>query len=66
MQVKKRQRSKCPSDRTRDSDLERRLGCPAVAVGDTVLIDAHAGLEVKDGDQTVHIIREADILAIVE
>ncbi len=27
------------------------LVAPAVAVGDTVLIDAHAGLEVKDGDQ---------------
>ncbi|ABP91310.1 Co-chaperonin GroES (HSP10) [Streptococcus suis 98HAH33] len=42
------------------------LVAPAVAVGDTVLIDAHAGLEVKDGDQNVHIIRETDILAIVE
>ncbi len=46
--------------------LNGDLVAPAVAVGDTVLIDAHAGLEVKDGDQTVHIIREADILAIVE
>ncbi|HEM2851606.1 TPA: co-chaperone GroES [Streptococcus suis] len=46
--------------------LNGDLIAPAVAVGDTVLIDAHAGVEVKDGDQNVHIIREADILAIVE
>lgn len=41
------------------------LVAPEVAVGDKVLVDAHAGLEVKDGDQTVHIVRESDILAII-
>lgn len=46
--------------------LNGDLVAPAVAVGDTVLVDAFAGVEVKDGEQTVLVIREADILAIIE
>lgn len=46
--------------------LNGDLVAPTVAVGDKVLVDAHAGLEVKDGDQKVQIVRESDILAIVE
>ena len=42
------------------------LVAPCVAVGDKVLIEAFAGVEVKDGDEHLSIIREADILAIVE
>ncbi|MGT2935565.1 co-chaperone GroES [Streptococcus castoreus] len=39
---------------------------PNVTVGDKVLVEAGAGLEVKDDDETFVILREADILAIVE
>ncbi|MDO5078884.1 co-chaperone GroES [Streptococcus minor] len=46
--------------------LTGELVAPSVAVGDKVLIEAFAGVEVKDGEQMVSIIREADILAIVE
>lgn len=38
----------------------------SVEVGQTVLMDKQAGLEVKDGDNTYMIVREADVLAIVE
>lgn len=38
---------------------------PSIAVGDKVLVEAGAGLEVKDGDETVSIVRESDILAVV-
>lgn len=38
----------------------------SVAVGQTVLVDRHAGVEVKDNGDKVTIVREADILAIVE
>ena len=38
-----------------------------VAVGDVVLFAKYAGTEVKlDSDQTVLVLRESDILAIVE
>ncbi|HEL1584643.1 TPA: co-chaperone GroES [Streptococcus suis] len=46
--------------------LNGDLIAPSVAVGDKVLVDAFAGIEVKDGEQTVHVVREADILAIIE
>ena len=46
--------------------LTGELVAPIVAVGDKVLIEAFAGVEVKDGDENLSIIREADILAIVE
>lgn len=39
---------------------------PSVAVGDTVLVEAASGLEVTDGDRKVTVVREADIVAIVE
>ena len=45
--------------------LTGELIAPSVAVGDKVLVENGAGLSVKDGDQTVSIIREADILAIL-
>lgn len=41
------------------------LIAPSVAVGDKVLIENGAGLEVKDGDEKVSIVRESDILAIL-
>ncbi|MGT2716520.1 co-chaperone GroES [Streptococcus respiraculi] len=37
-----------------------------VKAGDKVLLENHAGIEVKDGDEKLLLIREADILAIVE
>lgn len=37
-----------------------------VKAGDQVLVEAHAGLEVKDGEDKVLIIREAEILAIMD
>ena len=46
--------------------LTGELVAPSVAVGDKVLIEAFACIEVKDGDENLSIIREADILAIVE
>lgn len=46
--------------------LTGELVSPSVAVGQSVLIDSHAGVEVKDNDDKVLIIREADILAIIE
>ncbi|MFU2206485.1 co-chaperone GroES [Streptococcus pluranimalium] len=46
--------------------LNGDLVTPSVAVGDTVLVENGAGLEVKDGDDKVAIIRESDIVAIVE
>ncbi|MGT2712784.1 co-chaperone GroES [Streptococcus oriscaviae] len=46
--------------------LTGELVAPSVSVGDKVLIEAFAGVEVKDGNQHLFIIREADILAIVE
>ncbi|MGX7776067.1 co-chaperone GroES [Streptococcus pluranimalium] len=46
--------------------LNGELVAPSVAVGDTILVESGAGVEVKDGDDKVSIIRESDILAIVE
>ncbi len=39
---------------------------PAVEAGQTILFEAHAGISVKDGDEDFLLIRESDILAIVE
>ncbi|MGZ7204672.1 co-chaperone GroES, partial [Streptococcus pyogenes] len=41
------------------------LVAPNVSVGDKVLVENGPGLEVKDGDEKVTIIRESDILAII-
>ena len=46
--------------------LNGDLVAPSVKVGDQVLIEAHAGIEVKDGDEKYVIMGEANILAIVE
>lgn len=46
--------------------LNGELVAPSVKVGDTVLVEGHAGVAIKDGDQEVHIIHEAEILAIVK
>ena len=46
--------------------LNGDLVAPSVKVGDQVLIEAHAGIEVKDGDEKYVIVGEANILAIVE
>ncbi len=35
-------------------------------MGDLVLVEAHAGIDVKDGDEKYIIVGEANILAIVE
>lgn len=45
--------------------LTGELVAPSVAVGDTVLVEHGAGVEVKDGEDKVALVREADILAIV-
>lgn len=39
---------------------------PSVAVGDSVLFTQYGSTEVKDGDDTVLVMREDDILAIVD
>ena len=41
------------------------LIAPSVAAGDKVLVENGAGINVKDGDDSVSIIREADILAVL-
>ena len=46
--------------------LSGELVAPSVKVGDQVLVEAHAGIEVKDGDEKYLIVGEASILAIVE
>lgn len=46
--------------------LTGELIAPSVAVGDTVLVENGAGIEVKDGEDKVSIIRESDIVAIVK
>jgi len=42
------------------------LVAPSVKVGDQVLVEAHAGIDVKDGDEKYLIVGEASILAIIE
>ncbi len=46
--------------------LSGELVAPSVKVGDQVLVEAHAGIEVKDGDEKYVIVGEDNILAIVE
>ena len=46
--------------------LSGELVAPSVKAGDRVLVEAHAGIEVKDGDEKYVIVGEANILAIVE
>ena len=45
--------------------LTGELIAPSVAAGDKVLVENGAGINVKDGDYSVSIIREADILAVL-
>ena len=46
--------------------LSGELVAPSVKVGDRVLVEAHAGIDVNDGDEKYLIVGEASILAIVE
>ena len=46
--------------------LSGELVAPSVKAGDHVLVEAHAGIDVKDGDEKYLIVGEASILAIVE
>lgn len=46
--------------------LSGELVAPSVKAGDHVLVEANAGIEVKDGDEKYLIVGEASILAIVE
>ena len=46
--------------------LNGDLVAPSVKMGDLVLVEAHAGIDVKDGDEKYLIVGEASILAIVE
>ena len=46
--------------------LNGDLVAPSVRVGDQVLVEAHAGIDVKDGDEKYIIVGEANILAIIE
>ena len=46
--------------------LNGDLVAPSVKSGDRVLVEAHAGIDVKDGDEKYMIVGEANILAIVE
>ncbi len=46
--------------------LSGELVAPSVKVRDQVLVEAHAGIEVKDGDEKYLIVGEANILAIIE
>ncbi|KXT74441.1 Heat shock protein 60 family co-chaperone GroES [Streptococcus sp. DD10] len=39
---------------------------PSVSVGDRVLVESHAGVDVKDGDEKYLIVGEASILAIID
>lgn len=46
--------------------LHGELIAPSVAVGDKVLVEALAGVAVKDGEDLVHLIHESDILALIQ
>ena len=46
--------------------LSGDLVAPSIAKGDTVLLESHVGTPVKDGDKDYLIVREADILAVVQ
>ena len=45
--------------------LTGELIAPSIAVGDKVLVENGTGVSVKDGEDSVSIIREADILAVL-
>ena len=46
--------------------LSGELVAPSVKAGDQVLVEANAGIDVKDGDEKYIIVGEASILAIVK
>jgi len=46
--------------------LNGELVAPSVKAGDTVLVESHAGIDVKDGEEKYLVVNEANILAIVE
>jgi len=46
--------------------LSGELVAPSVKAGDQVLVEAHAGIDVKDGHEKYTIVGEANILAIIE
>ena len=48
-----------------EGTLTGELIAPSVAVGDKVLVENGTGISVKDGEDYVSIIREADILAVL-
>ncbi|MCP1639891.1 co-chaperone GroES [Streptococcus gallinaceus] len=45
--------------------LNGDLIAPSVAVDDLVLVENGAGIDIKDGDEKLAIVRESDILAIL-
>lgn len=45
--------------------LTGELIAPSVAAGDKVIVENHAGVEVKDGADKVLVVNEADILAVL-
>ena len=46
--------------------LSGELVAPSVKAGDQVLVEANAGIDVKDGDEKYLIVGETSILAIIE
>ena len=46
--------------------LNGELVSPSIKAGDTVLVESHAGVEVKDGEEAYLLVNEANILAVVE
>ena len=46
--------------------LNGELVAPSVKPDDKVLVESHAGIEVKDQDEKFLVVGEASILAIVE
>lgn len=46
--------------------LNGELVAPSVQVGQTILMDSFSGIDVKYDEQDYMIVRESDILAIVE
>ena len=46
--------------------LSGELVAPGLVAGDTVLIENHVGIEVKDQDEKYLLVSTANILAIVE
>ena len=46
--------------------LSGELVSPPIKAGDTVLVESHAGVEVKDGEEAYLLVSEANILAVVE